>query len=769
MSETPWPEEESQMDAEWLSRTRPKRKLRRDAGSSKKWAPDSLLDMMPAYVNVNDLDDLDGDFCGNALNQTVQDTDGARSSGAGCTDQRPEADAHMGSPSRSPDRCQEEMNEFEAETSSSGRAPEQRPPGNNHSQTRGARHHAASRPANPIADMHALTSKQIMDGALEHLEDKERRLAKRREQTDKAKRKADERCRNMPSKAQLREAALAGDEPHRHCSGCDRAFEKNDIRIRYPHVVPIRTVCESCIAKSEVLDKLGVSSPALTVIPTDSVPFAWFPDNPLVVAERQCPRCQSRHKESSDENGGDDVDMDTFGTTARFRLLLIENGSMRWVDGKMVHWTCKKCKENKEEVCDVSPTLRKCAQEGMWPVSAFIKEGSVNGELMLDETMVFVNTAYAVFLGRLRFAGCCSFERLHHMLRAVTQDSGRPDLKLSNRMRSLLVRSVTLCRDVQKQLRHAAKDELGLKLNSCMICSKLPDDINPHGLGGCCGLITDGTKKGASRQPDKSVPTSTSDNALEAALREGHRLVLPQSDLAFSEGLTLKAEEKKKAAAAAVRDEAAAQAATARAANPTEDADANAPALDGDATNRESAAGAATAGVGATDDSAARDMDANARSADNARREAGAADASEGVASAANDGQADGGAAADGQACASGDGCPLGERFHSCDSPNMTPGIDATKEDQKPRRTTCIGVCTHLFIFLAGVLVSAKNECYLLIQTLAEEIVFHESFHPIKISDPAWPEALRGLEYLFAYYDIACRRVPRAFFRVVKA
>ena len=105
----------------------------------------------------------------------------------------------------------------------------------------------------------------------------------------------------------------------------------------------------------------------------------------------------------------------------------------------------------------------------------------------------------------------------------------------------------------------------------------------------------------------------------------------------------------------------------------------------------------------------------------------------------------------------------------SSDSPNMTPGIDATKEDQKPRRTTCIGVCTHLFIFLAGLLVSAKNECYLLIQTLAEEIVFHESFHPIKISDPAWPEALRGLEYLFAYYDIACRRVPRAFFRVVKA
>ena len=54
-SETPWPEEESQMDAEWISGTRPKRKQRRDAGTSKRWAPDSLLDMMPAYVNVNDL------------------------------------------------------------------------------------------------------------------------------------------------------------------------------------------------------------------------------------------------------------------------------------------------------------------------------------------------------------------------------------------------------------------------------------------------------------------------------------------------------------------------------------------------------------------------------------------------------------------------------------------------------------------------------------------------------------------------------------------
>ena len=51
-SETPWLEEGSQMDAEWLSGTRRKRKQRRDAGSSKKWALDSLFNMMPEYVNV---------------------------------------------------------------------------------------------------------------------------------------------------------------------------------------------------------------------------------------------------------------------------------------------------------------------------------------------------------------------------------------------------------------------------------------------------------------------------------------------------------------------------------------------------------------------------------------------------------------------------------------------------------------------------------------------------------------------------------------------
>jgi hypothetical protein len=163
----------------------------------------------------------------------------------------------------------------------------------------------------------------------------------------------------------------------------------------------------------EVLERLGVFSPALLVDPTNTqCPFDWDKERPLVVAEKRCPRCQSHVKESSDEDDDDDmgVGIDKLCTTAQFRLLHVENGSMRWVNGKMLHWTCRKCKENKEDDCNVPPTLTTCAQDGLWPVNAFIKQGSVNGQLLFDETMVFVNTAYAVVLGRLRFAGCCSFE-----------------------------------------------------------------------------------------------------------------------------------------------------------------------------------------------------------------------------------------------------------------------------------------------------------------------------------------------------------------------
>ena len=55
-SEMPWLGGRSiSMDAGWLER--PKRKRRRDKGSSKKWAPDGLWDRVPEYANVNDSDE----------------------------------------------------------------------------------------------------------------------------------------------------------------------------------------------------------------------------------------------------------------------------------------------------------------------------------------------------------------------------------------------------------------------------------------------------------------------------------------------------------------------------------------------------------------------------------------------------------------------------------------------------------------------------------------------------------------------------------------
>jgi hypothetical protein len=129
----------------------------------------------------------------------------------------------------------------------------------------------------------------------------------------------------------------------------------------------------------EVLERLGVFSPALLVDPTNTqCPFEWDKERPLVVAEKRCPPCQSHLKESSDEDDDDDmgVGMDKLCTTAQFCLLHVENGSMRWVNGKMLHWTCKKCKANMEEDCNVPPTLITCAQDGLWPVNVFIKQGS---------------------------------------------------------------------------------------------------------------------------------------------------------------------------------------------------------------------------------------------------------------------------------------------------------------------------------------------------------------------------------------------------------
>ena len=84
---------------EWFAR--PKRKQRSDKGTSKRKATAARrFDGMPQYVDMEDVDDLDGGFSA----EPAADDDGARSSSAGCAEQRREADTRMESPSRSPDR-----------------------------------------------------------------------------------------------------------------------------------------------------------------------------------------------------------------------------------------------------------------------------------------------------------------------------------------------------------------------------------------------------------------------------------------------------------------------------------------------------------------------------------------------------------------------------------------------------------------------------------------------------------------------------------------
>ena len=627
---------------------------------------------------------------------------------------------------------------FDDETDARGSSPGARVPQQSGARQSGSRrHHAVSEPGSAILDIYAVTAEEIIEKAQAHLSRKERRKQQRRCKLDAAQQKERTRIANTPSKETLLRAAMAGDEPHLHCSNCDKTFDTDEARRRYPLAVPMKTLCEPCAGKPEVLVEMGLVASAQLIRPGDTeLPFEWEKDRALIVSAR-CPRCHSHYTNGANNTARNQLE--AFGVAVTFELLWVDDGGMRKVKGnRFVHWSCELCaasqKENGEvENCEVPCTVAAAAADGLWPVVAYIQPGSkdVDGPLMHDDTMVFCNRPRAAFLARLRVCGRMSFECLHLSLRASTQDSGRDDFKLSKRMRGLLLRSLALLRSVDKQLRHRVKDELrDLQLNSCLICSKLDDRVlNPTELGGCCGICIDCTLKGASRNGLKSEPSAVfEDDSMAKALREGHLLLIPQSDLQFSEQLTKDVQERAQVAAAAARAAVAAQAAAARA--PTAD--------DADVASH---GGGDAGGQSAADGTAAADV---ARPAAGGRADT--------AASAAADG-------ADGQAAASGEGCPLGERFHSFHSPNMTPGIDAKKEDQKPKRTTGIGVCTHLFIMMAGLLVSAKNECYLLIQTLAEEIVFHESFHPIKISDPAWPEALRGKEYLFAYYDIACRHV----------
>ncbi len=149
------------------------------------------------------------------------------------------------------------------------------------------------------------------------------------------------------------------------------------------------------------------------------------------------------------------------------------------------------------------------------------------------------------------------------MLRALTLDSGRDDLSLSKRMRSALLRSVTLLRSVEAGLRHRVKGELkdehctSVHLNSCLICSKLDGGINPKELGGCCGICIDCTLKGASKNvlaPSTVAADVTGRvDSVDEALRADQRPLLRQSDIEFSEQLTKRAQEKARVAAASAR------------------------------------------------------------------------------------------------------------------------------------------------------------------------------------------------------------------------
>lgn len=621
-----------------------------------------------------------------------------------------------------------------------------------HSSSR--RHHAASESRGPI-NIYEASAADIINMGKEQLDSKSRRKRKKRHKTKAAKQMAKTRTANTPSRDTLRLAAMAGDEPHRHCCSCNRMFGQDEARRWYPHVLPMTTLCEPCAAKPEVLVKLGLAPLAHLFRPGDAErPFQWDDDKKLVVAAR-CPRCDSCYDDAL--HGSEVAALSAFGAVP-FKLLLIDDGGMRVVEkNQFVHWTCNRCTTAGQQDCDVPCTVVAAATLGLWPVIAYTQPGSkdLDGPLMQDDTMVFMHRSKATFLGRLRIAGRMSFECLHDTLRALTLDSGRDDLSLSKRMRSALLRSVTLLRSVEAGLRHRVKDELkdengtSLHLSSCLICSKLDDEINPKELGGCCGICIDCTLKGASKNvlAPSTVAADVTDS-MDEALRADQRLLLRQSDIEFSEQLTKRAQEKARDAAASARAATAVDAVDANTAGGRSAADSATAAGASDGGGLDGAAGV-EGGAAQGGQASAAEVPAHERQA---AAEASAQDGQAAAEAPAQDGDA--------QAGASVEGCYLGERFHSCHSDNMTPGIDAKMEDMKPKRTTGIGVCTHLFIFIAGLLVSPKHECYLLIQTLAEEIAYQPSFRPIKISDPAWPEALRGVEYLFAYYDIACRRVP---------
>ena len=139
------------------------------------------------------------------------------------------------------------------------------------------------------------------------------RAAKRRTRTEKARRKADERSQNMPSKALLRQGRS---QVTSNISTAQAATGRSRRRTPGPQVVPIRTLCESCAAQSEVLETLWsvLTGHCLWIRGTHSARLTPVRMGQRVASGRgrkkRCPRCQSHHNESSDEEDEDDMDVD---------------------------------------------------------------------------------------------------------------------------------------------------------------------------------------------------------------------------------------------------------------------------------------------------------------------------------------------------------------------------------------------------------------------------------------------------------------------------
>jgi hypothetical protein len=99
------------------------------------------------------------------------------------------------------------------------------------------RHHAASESRGPI-NIYEATAADIINMGKEQLDSKSRRKRKKRHKTKAAKQMAKTRTANTPSRDTLRLAAMAGDEPHRHCCSCNRTSPSScALQVRATHTL----------------------------------------------------------------------------------------------------------------------------------------------------------------------------------------------------------------------------------------------------------------------------------------------------------------------------------------------------------------------------------------------------------------------------------------------------------------------------------------------------------------------------------------------------